>query len=134
MLPPTAAPIAASTSAGGVSEHAALLYSGGAAMFRHRTGSACREFPLDPGIKVYVETLAAAGIETFESCQGGEGHSMPEPTVVRFHGERGEGVRALAVALQGDLPVADLRRYWSVIDGEPTGPYWELTFRQRRLQ
>ncbi len=75
-----------------------------------------------------------SGSKPFESCQGGEGHSMPEPTVVRFHGERGEGVRALAVALQGDLPVADLRRYWSVIDGEPTGPYWELTFRQRRLQ
>ena len=51
-----------------------------------------------------VETLAAAGIETFESCQGGEGHSMPEPTFVRFHGERGEGLRALAVALQGELP------------------------------
>jgi len=86
------------------------------------------------GVGQNVETLAAAGIETFESCQGGEGHSMPEPTFVRFHGERGEGLRALAVALQGELPVADLRRYWSVIDGEPTGPYLELTFRQRRLQ
>ena len=91
------------------------------------------EYPLDPGIKHYVETLAAAGIETFESCEGGEGHSMPEPTV-RFHGQRGEGFRALAVALEHGLPVLDLRRYWAIIEGEPTGPYWELTFRQRRLQ
>ena len=88
---------------------------------------------LDPGIRRYVEVLAAAGVETFESCEGGEDHSMPEPTV-RFHGPKPEGFRALAVALQHGLPVADLRRYWPVIDGEPTGPYWELTFYPRRLQ
>jgi len=97
-------------------------------------GRAMRVYaPLDPGIKDYVETLAAAGVETFESCEGGEGHSMPEPTV-RFHGQRDEGFRALAIALQRGFPVADLRRYWPIIDGEPTGPYWELTFAQRRLQ
>lgn len=95
--------------------------------------AALEESPLDPGIRDYVEILMAGGIETFESCQGGEGHCMPEPTV-KFHGGRGEGFRALAVALAHDLPVLDLRRYWSIIDGEPTGPYWELTFRQRRLQ
>jgi hypothetical protein len=95
--------------------------------------SSLQEFPLDPGIKAYVETLAAENVETFESCEGGEGHSMPEPTV-RFHGEQGAGFRALAVALEHGLPVADLRRYWSIIDGEPTGPYWELTFRPGRAQ
>jgi hypothetical protein len=89
--------------------------------------------PLDTGIRPYVEVLASAGVETFESCQGGVGHSMPEPTV-RFHGAKPDGFRALAIALENGLPVADLRRYWSIIDGEPTGPYWELTFRQRRLQ
>lgn len=88
---------------------------------------------LDPGVRRYVVVLADAGVETFESCEGGEGHSMPEPTV-RFHGAKPDGFRALAVALENGLPVADLRRYWPVIDGEPTGPYWELTFAQRRLQ
>jgi hypothetical protein len=88
---------------------------------------------LDAGIRAYVETLRAAGVETFESCEGGEGHAMPEPTV-RFHGAKPDGFRALAVALENGLPVADLRRSWPVIDGEPTGPYWELTFRQRALQ
>lgn len=83
---------------------------------------------LDPGIKRYVEVLQAAGVETFESCEGGSGHAYPEPTV-RFHGERPEGYRALAVALQRGLPVYVLRRIWPIDDGEPHGPYWELTFR-----
>lgn len=82
---------------------------------------------LDPGIAPYVEILRNAGIETFESCQGGAGHAMPEPTI-RFHGGKPEGFKALAVALAHDLPVNDLRRSWPVIDGEPTGPYWVLTF------
>jgi hypothetical protein len=84
---------------------------------------------LDPGIASYVDVLDAAGIDTFESCQGDEGHSFPEPTV-RFYGGRGEGFRALAVALQiGPLPVKALRRSWSVnSDGEPEGPHWEMTF------
>jgi hypothetical protein len=85
---------------------------------------------LDPGIRRYVQILDAAGIETFESCEGGSGHSFDQPTV-RFFGKRGEGFRALAVALNHDLEIRDLRRYWQVIDGEPCGPYWELEFRTR---
>lgn len=83
--------------------------------------------PLDPGIAPTVLILAGAGIETFESCQGGPGHAFPEPTV-RFHGDSSEGYRALAIALKAGLPVLGLRRTWPVIDGEPTGPWWELTF------
>lgn len=84
---------------------------------------------LDPGIRPHVEILDAAGVETFESCEGGDGHCFAEPTI-RFHGERGEGFRALAVALQnGPLPVRAIRRYWTVnSDGEPEGPHWEITF------
>jgi hypothetical protein len=83
---------------------------------------------LDPGISSHVETLRAAGIETFESCQGGHGHAFPEPTV-RLHGDKSEGFRALDVALKNGLPVCNLRRYWQIVDGEPCGPYWELAFR-----
>src|SRR5262245_9969756 len=82
--------------------------------------------PLDPGISAAVQTLNACGIETFESCQGGDGHAYCEPTI-RFHGDRAEGFKALAVALQNAIPVAGLRRVWPVIQGEPTGPYWEIT-------
>lgn len=82
---------------------------------------------LDPGIERFVVILRNAGIETFESCEGGPGHAYAEPTV-RFHGDRGEGMKALGVALQHSLPVAGLRRIWPVNDGEPTGPWWELVF------
>lgn len=85
------------------------------------------DHPLDPGIRRYVLLLRANGVETYESCEGGDGHSFPEPTV-RFHGEHAEGFRALSVALSLRFPVADLRRRWSVQDGEPTGPNWEMTF------
>ena len=83
--------------------------------------------PLDEGIRPYVEALNAAGIETFESCEGGEGHSYSEPTV-RFHGGRAEGFRALTVALRHGFSVSSVRRAWPVVDGEPTGPCWELAF------
>ena len=83
--------------------------------------------PLDVGIAQEVETLRAAGVETFESCQGGSGHAYPEPTV-RFYGDPAEGFRALAAAIKGGLRVAAIRRAWPVIEGEPTGPWWEMTF------
>lgn len=83
--------------------------------------------PLDAGIARFVEVLAANGIETYESCQGGMGHCFAEPSV-RFHGNQCEGFRALSVAHNHGLPVSALRRVWSVIDGEPTGPTWEMTF------
>ena len=83
---------------------------------------------LDTGIRKAVERLQSCGIETFESCEGGPGHAYPEPTV-RFHGDIAEGYRALAVAMRAGLQVKELRRVWPVLDGEPTGPWWELTFR-----
>lgn len=83
--------------------------------------------PIDPGIRRVVEILFNAGVETFESCEGGPGHSFPEPTV-RFHGDSAEGFRALAIALQNGLNVAELRRYYTVVRGEPHGPEWEMTF------
>ncbi len=90
----------------------------------------CYDPPLDPGIAEAVEILQAEGVETFESCQGGAGHTSPEPTV-RFHGEHPEGFRALGVALQNGLRVRTLRRVWRIEDNEPTGPCWEMTFSNR---
>lgn len=84
---------------------------------------------LDPGIASYVDALRAAGIDTFESCEGGVGHAYPEPTI-RFGGGNGVGFRALAVTLEEGLPVRALRRTWSVLDGEAVGPDWELSFWQ----
>src|SRR5579884_2216630 len=64
---------------------------------------------LDAGIRPVVECLLANGVETFESCEGGEGHAFHEPTV-RFHGNHAEGFRVLAIALQHGLRVCELRR------------------------
>jgi hypothetical protein len=91
-------------------------------------GARKRERPIDRGILREVTILRDNGIETFESCEGGSGHSFPEPTV-RFHGGQAEGFKALAVALQNGLRVDQLRRYYQIQNGEPAGPYWELTFR-----
>ncbi len=82
---------------------------------------------LDSGIRHYVEVLVLAGIETYESCEGGANHPYTEPTV-RFHGDHTEGFKALAVALQHDLPVSAVRRTWSIEDLEPVGPTWEIVF------
>jgi hypothetical protein len=86
---------------------------------------------LDIGIRKAVELLQSCGIETFESCEGGRGHSYTEPTV-RFYGTPEAGWRAMGVCLAHGLPIVQLRRTWTVLDAnEPTGPHWEITFRER---
>src|SRR5437870_3060771 len=82
--------------------------------------------PLDAGIRDAVHILIANGVETFESCEGGPGHTYPEPTI-RFEGQTSEGLRALSVALENGLRVGELRRVWGVLDGMAHGPWWEIT-------
>lgn len=87
---------------------------------------------LDLEIAPIVEALRAHGVETFSSCQGGEGHAYAEPTVA-FHGVYAEGFRALSVAIGLMLPVRALRRVWRVSPhDEPDGPIWEMTFSRVR--
>jgi len=88
------------------------------------------ELPLDAGIRDYVLILRANGVETYESCEGGLGHSSPDP-IVRFHGNRWAGYTAFAVAMEHGLPVLELRRVWDAHDGELDGPRWALVFRHR---
>lgn len=84
--------------------------------------------PLDPGIEQAVRLLHESGVETYESCEGGPGHALPEPTV-RFHGDQAAGWQALSVALNHGLPVLYLRRVWYVDGVESSGPTWEMVFR-----
>lgn len=83
--------------------------------------------PLDAGIEKEVMILRSCGVETYESCEGSNGHSYAEPTI-RFHGPHHEGFRALSVAFMHGLEVRALRRIWVINEGEPTGPSWEMTF------
>lgn len=86
------------------------------------------DLPLDPGIRHAVLVLRSAGVETFESCEGGQGHSFPDPTI-RFHGNAWAGYTAFAVAMEHELPVLELRRVHDVYDGQLVGPWWALVFR-----
>ena len=85
------------------------------------------QLQLDPRIAPLVHLLRHEGIETFESCEGGEGHAFSEPTI-RFKGIKSEGFRAYAIATYHGFSVFSLRRVWDVNDGELTGPHWEMTF------
>jgi hypothetical protein len=82
------------------------------------------DMPLDHGIRRYVMVLRKEGVETFESCEGGQGHAFTEPTV-RFHGNAAEGYRAFTAAMNYGLLVFSLRRSYQVIDGWLEGPWWE---------
>lgn len=93
---------------------------------------------LDPGIRQIVIILAENGVETCQSCAASgpfgvgskapdEKHAYSEPTV-EFRGQWSAGWHALRVAFDHGLPVYELRRVWSVQDGEPVGPHWAMTF------
>lgn len=84
---------------------------------------------LDPGIEPFVAILQAGGIETFESCQGGEGHAFPEPSI-RFHGGSWAGYRAFAIAMEHGMPVLSLSLQWHENNGHLEGPHWLLVFRE----
>ncbi len=84
--------------------------------------------PLDPGIRHAVLVLRRGGVETFESCEGGPGHSYPEPTV-RFYGSAWAGYHAFAVAMEHGLSVSMLQHFYDCNDGQLAGPWWALVFR-----
>jgi hypothetical protein len=83
---------------------------------------------IDAGIARAVRILQENGIETFESCEGGEGHAFPEPTV-RFYG-RHTGFKAFTVAMEHGLPVMALRLTYYEYDRVLDGPHWEIVFRE----
>ncbi len=53
------------------------------------------DLPLDAGIRHAVLVLRSGGVETFESCEGGPGHSSPH-LMIRFYGSAWAGYRAFA--------------------------------------
>lgn len=85
---------------------------------------------IDKEVAPIVDVLREGGVETIQSCSGKPGHPFPECTVV-FCGEQSDGLRALSVALQRGLSVFQLKRVWTVLNKEITGPLWELTFKQK---
>jgi len=74
------------------------LKSGAVDVTRHESAASFEAFDLNSG-----------GVETFESCQGGAGHAMPDPTI-KFHRSAWAGYAEFAVAMEHDLPVLHVRR------------------------
>ena len=82
----------------------------------------------DAGIEPMLRVLFDNGIETNESCEGGEGHGYPEPTIC-FSGTQEAGFRAYAIALTYGLKVKELRMVWTHQEGVGLmGWQWEMTF------
>lgn len=69
------------------------------------------EMPIDAGILPAVEILNNNGFETFESCEGGEGHAYFEPTV-RFFGTEFDLIRAYEVCIANGLNVIQVNRVY----------------------
>ena len=87
---------------------------------------------LDRGIRFAVRVLHAYGIETCQSCQGGEGHSYDHPTVDLSSGSERDtdGLKAVACLAEYDLPVRTLAMLWSLDKrGLPYERIWRITFR-----
>jgi hypothetical protein len=69
---------------------------------------------LDEQIKPIVELLRKYGFNTYESCQGGEGHAFPQPTI-RFEGDEFDLIRAYELCEHfGYRPSEVSRVYWKV--------------------
>ena len=82
---------------------------------------------IDDGIMGAVKMLRSAGIETFESCQGGPGHAHHHP-VIWFTGDAQEGFRAEQIATEAGYQVYHIAQFWYSRRGVRYGPYWEISF------
>jgi hypothetical protein len=85
------------------------------------------DLPIDVGIREAVLVLRRAGVETFESCEGGKGHAFEAPTI-KFHGDAWAGYKAFAVAMENGLAVRRVQRAYGVVNGQLEGPWWEIVF------
>ncbi len=87
---------------------------------------------LDPGIRFAVRLLHAHGVETGQSCEGGEGHAYDHPSIdLNGQPDDGNGFAALAVLNAYRLPVRSVEYVWGVCRGIPTPEaHWRVTFRR----
>jgi hypothetical protein len=93
---------------------------------------------IDAKILPVVEVLNNHGFKTFESCEGGEGHCFPEPTV-RFEGNEFDAMRAYEICQLYSFPVHEVKRVFRKTpvygsDNTPNahliGEAWEQPFNE----
>ena len=80
---------------------------------------------LDPGIEHAVTLLRAAGFETFDSCESGEGHAFHKPTIF-FYGDLMDGLRAFALLEQQGIRVSSIALRWRGLHGVLRNPTWDM--------
>ena len=86
---------------------------------------------LDEGIRFPVRVLHAKGIDTGQSCQGGEGHAYDHPTIDLIEGaSQRDGFAALSALESYGLNVRDLSLLYNITDGLIIENFWRITFRQ----
>lgn len=99
---------------------------------------------VDAGIQRAVVIFNMFNIETCQSCEGSNDidgvnpvkfldkteHVYYEPTI-DFRGGPMEGFKVLAIAREHGLDVKSIQRKWDIIDGEVTGPLWQIIFWRR---
>ena len=85
---------------------------------------------LDDGIRFPVRVLHARGIETGQSCEGGEGHAYDHPTVDLLGNTPSAGFAALAALTEYGLRVRDVALLWPVNQGLPGENFWRITLCQ----
>ena len=78
--------------------------------------------PLAAGIHNAVLIMRRAGIEPFESHQGGPGHASDMPTI-KFRGNALAGYKAL---MDNGFAVWRVKHVWEVANGQLEGPWWEI--------
>lgn len=87
---------------------------------------------LDPGIRFAVRVLHARGIETGQSCEGGNGHSYVRPTIELQAGcgSDVQGFAALAALETFGLEVSEISLVWPIDRGMPYEKNWRIELRR----
>lgn len=95
---------------------------------------------LDSGIRLYVEIIRRAGVDTLSSCQGRNNPGYHPKTDGAHHGDwpyvmlngtTTDAYIAAGAALSAGLPVRSIEQSWVTYPGEPrvlVGPRWRITF------
>lgn len=86
---------------------------------------------IDEGIRFPVRVLHAAGLETCQSCQGGDGHDWPMPGIDLVSGANdSNGFAALAALTDYGIDVLSVSLHWGVSQGKPTDRVWQVLLRR----
>jgi hypothetical protein len=86
---------------------------------------------LDSGISYPVRLLRDHGLDTCQSCEGGDGHAYHEPTIELYAGsDDSEGFRALAVLQTHGIDVARIAIVWECKNGLPYQRVWSIELRR----